>query len=141
MLPGGRRGKLKDWVRWQIGADGPGPEYCENTCREIRRRRGDANAEDPCAKCPEPAVFTENVVAVDLFCACQTQWREGGLDYQALETTARLLEIPLDPALFRKIQVVEAELIKASSDRAKRQREEAEAEADRARGARGRAGR
>lgn len=54
----------------------------------------------------------ENRQALELFLACQSQWRAGfagvvGLDYCGVEKAAAWLEIPMTRDVFRKIQVLE----------------------------------
>lgn len=121
MLARRPRKKLKDWIRWQLSADGPGPDYCR-LCR--RKRRSD----EPCEPCPEPSIFPENVPAVDFFLSIQTQWRTAlgghvGLDYAGVESAARLLGVDLDRNLFAKLQVLEVSYLEAMG--ARRAREDA----------------
>jgi hypothetical protein len=116
VLEGGAGKKLKDWIRWQLSADGPGPEYCRS-CRAKRR------SDDRCEPCPEVAVFPENVPAVDLFLDVQTQWRVGlggaiGLDYVGVEAAARLLGVPLGRDLFERLQVLEMSYLGALGEKA-----------------------
>ena len=73
------------------------------------------------------AVFAENVLAVRLFMALSTQWRitslstmssaqliQTGLDYQVVETTARLSGLgEIAPGDFHRLQIMEAEALAA----------------------------
>lgn len=61
----------------------------------------------------EITLWPENVPAVRLFLALGTQWRGSGLggaglDYAAIPPTAAMMEIPMSPALFDKLQIMEA---------------------------------
>lgn len=72
-------------------------------------------------------VFAENVLAVRLFMALSTQWRmtslstmssaqliQTGLDYQVVETTARLSGLgEIAPDDFHRLQIMEAEALAA----------------------------
>lgn len=54
---------------------------------------------------------------IELFFACNTQWRVGmagaiGLDYVAVETVIRRLRLKISPEQFRLFQVMEAEALK-----------------------------
>lgn len=64
--------------------------------------------------------------AAVLFLALETQWRTGGmaaaftgLDYAAIEPTARLAGIALDPRLFLDLRTMEHEALKAFAERAR----------------------
>lgn len=59
-----------------------------------------------------------------LFVGLETQWRTGGiaavptgLDYAAIEPTARLLGLELDGALFMDLQLMEGEALRAIAER------------------------
>lgn len=74
-------------------------------------------------------VMAENVTAVRLFVALRTQWRtvalstmakalivQTGLDYAAVETTARLKRLELVDGDFDRLQVMEAEALAAFAE-------------------------
>lgn len=77
----------------------------------------------PAAEAIELGIDDEGV-AVGLFLALDTQWRTAGmtgvlqgLDYQAIEPTARLLGLALNPAAFHDLRVLEAEALKALAEK------------------------
>jgi len=60
--------------------------------------------------------------AVELFMACQTQWRTGmvgvtGLDYMAVGLVAKTLGIKLSKKVFLWLQVMEGEALKQFSSK------------------------
>jgi len=66
------------------------------------------------------AIHPDNVETVTLFAALSTQWRHAGLtgvriglDYQAIEPTARMLGITLNPNIFSGLRVMEMEALAA----------------------------
>tara|TARA_R110002049_G_scaffold30388_8_gene104230 strand:- start:96 stop:353 length:258 start_codon:yes stop_codon:yes gene_type:complete len=63
-------------------------------------------------------VWPENWPAVQVFVACATQWRRAGLearrhglDYTAVESVMRLLEIQNPVATFQRVRRMEAEVL------------------------------
>lgn len=75
----------------------------------------------------EVEVAPDEADAVALFVAMGTQWhRHGmtgerlGLMYDAVEPTARLASIPIGPAMFGDLQIMEAAALAALAERAKR---------------------
>lgn len=79
------------------------------------------------------AIHPDNGPAVRLFLALQTQWRtlaistmsradlrRTGLDYGAIEPTARLLALDLDADLFARLRVLEVEALNAWGEEAAR---------------------
>jgi len=80
-------------------------------------------------------VEAENVAAIKLLLAMQTQWRSQalstwssarivntGLDYSVLEITARSRQIDLSPDTFARIQLAEAECLIAWAEERAAQR-------------------
>ena len=112
MLARGRSKKLRCWVRWITSADGAGPEYCR-LCKLARR------SDRRCEECPEPELLPENEPAVELFIRSMTQWRYDtrglplGLDYAGVEAAARMLGVEDVRDAFGRLQVIEAEWVKA----------------------------
>ena len=92
-----------------------GPGYC-------RACMGRRDSEEPCADCPEPALFVRNAALAQLLLACSTQWRVGatgmptGLDYQGVEIVARRYAIELPPEEFARFQHLEREYLKGLHD-------------------------
>jgi hypothetical protein len=92
-------------------------------------QRAQARAEFAGMAAPDEAfvVFAENVLAVRLFMALSTQWRitslstmssaqliQTGLDYQVVETTARLSGLgEIASGDFHRLQIMEAEALAA----------------------------
>lgn len=79
------------------------------------------------------AIHPDNGPAVRLLLACQTQWRtvalstmeraeirRTGLDYAAVEPTARMAGLEITPDGFARLRVLEAEAIKAWAEEARR---------------------
>ncbi|MDI3259472.1 MAG: DUF1799 domain-containing protein [Sinobacteraceae bacterium] len=66
--------------------------------------------------------------AVEVFLACQTQWRVGGmggllgLDYSAVDTVMRILRTPDRPETFAGVRVIERAVLAAMSEKAERER-------------------
>lgn len=62
--------------------------------------------------------------AIGLFCALDTQWLTAGLagvrtglNYGAIEPTARLLDIDVTPRTFLDLKIMEHEALKAQAER------------------------
>jgi len=60
----------------------------------------------------QPALMTENKVALKLWLLCNRQWRAGacgaiGLDWPAIMAIAKLYRIRITPELFRKFTAIE----------------------------------
>jgi hypothetical protein len=67
--------------------------------------------------------------AAALFVALETQWRTAGMaavmtgiDYSAIEPTARLIGVPLDGQVFFDLRTMEAEALKVFAERAAKER-------------------
>jgi len=71
-------------------------------------------------------ILRSNWPAVRLFWALGTQWRQGplsglsGLDYGAIEPTARLMGVTVTPELFRQLQILEGAALTALEERRSR---------------------
>ena len=71
-------------------------------------------------------VLTENWDAVRVFYALSSQWnhagfgRPVGLNYQAIEPTARMMGIDMTPEIFSGLQVMENEALRAIDERLQR---------------------
>jgi hypothetical protein len=98
-----------------------GPEDCR-ICRKL-------GTSVPCLPhetftgrgCAEPEILEENVPAIELFLAVQTQWRVGfsgatGLDYAGVEAAARLRGTALTADTFDRLQVLERAWLAALGD-------------------------
>ena len=127
MLGGWPCKKLTDWVRFQCAADGLGPSYCE-ACRG-KRASLNQDASQPCDKCPNPALWRENLPIVEMLGACRTQWRVNangeriGIDYTGLRVVAEIYGITLDQEFFALFQVLESAYVEALRNRAQREQE------------------
>lgn len=67
-------------------------------------------------------MLPENEAAVDLYLAAQTQWRHDqgertGLDYNALKITASMTGVKLTKNLFKKLQIIEKEILAVDYDK------------------------
>lgn len=113
-LAGGAGKKLIAWVRWVFAPEGqPGPNYCKEACGGLT-----------CKECPRPGLLPENVEAVNLFHACETQWQYAGrgvrvgLNYAAIEATMRMRETKDPQTVFEKLQILEWEVLNIDAKRA-----------------------
>ncbi|MGE0451847.1 MAG: DUF1799 domain-containing protein [Vicinamibacterales bacterium] len=101
--------KLVDAARWLYGG---GPAYC----RACRKTRGEDSQCEPCEK---PEIWPEHQHALQVFVACQTQWRTGGLggviglDYCAVAQVMRWQGVPVRRRadVWQDVQVLEAEAL------------------------------
>jgi len=84
-----------------------------------------------CGQCGAVELWPENVTAVLLYLACDTQWRYAGmsglptgLDYAGVRAVMDLQAIPSDahPALFQDLQTLEREHLAVSAERAAKER-------------------
>jgi hypothetical protein len=78
---------------------------------------------------PEPAeqlieLETDDWTAASLLLALDTQWKTAGmtgvihgLDYQAIEPTARLLGVEVTPPVFLALRTMEAEALRVFAER------------------------
>lgn|GEM_PF-1756948 len=89
--------------------------------RELEKLPAQAEAE------PVEMDAEDEGLAASLFLALGTQWRTAGmagtmqgLDYQAIEPTARLIGIEPKPRLLLHLQTMEAEALKCFAEQAKR---------------------
>ena len=84
-----------------------------------------------CGQCGAVELWPENVPAVLLYLACDTQWRYAGmsgvptgLDYAGVRAVMDLQAVPSDahPALFQDLQALEREHLAVSAERAAKER-------------------
>ena len=84
-----------------------------------------------CGQCGAVELWQENVPAVLLYLACETQWRYAGmsgvptgLDYAGVRAVMDLQAVPSDahPALFQDLQALEREHLAVSAERAAKER-------------------
>lgn len=112
------RKKLIAWARWITAADGPGPEYC-GACMASRR------CKTRCGECLEPMLLPECEDAVELFCACDTQWVYSGmngvrtgLDYAGVQAAARMLGVREVRRVFEGVRIIERAVLAVDRERA-----------------------
>jgi len=98
----GPRGKLKRVAR-DLFTPGPSAEEAKAWGLTIEEARG-----------PATEVWPDNLVTVNTFTACLTQWRVGqsgatGLDYSVLPTVLKLTDVPESewPDVFHGIRLME----------------------------------
>lgn len=109
--------KLIAWVRWIYSAgEDPGVTYCKEAC-------GDHALETPCGDCLRPRLLPENIEAVNVFHACDTQWRFAGngirmgLEYPAVSTVMALRETENKKDVFHSLKIMEAEVLTIELER------------------------
>ena len=96
-------------------------DYCEKTCKWNRK------SDQPCERCPEPEILSENEPVLQLFSASTTQFRQGfsgptGLDYPAVKLVADSLDQDF-LTLLPGIQVCEREYLNIVYSQQKKQQE------------------
>lgn len=92
-------------------ADGVGPSYCKHC-------RAKPNVSTQCNDCPKPEVWPENVTAVRLYHATQTQWKRTldgkklvGLDYAGVRAAMEMMGIEDQADTLERLQRMEVETI------------------------------
>lgn len=78
-------------------------------------------SEQPCAECPRPAIYEDNVPAFELFMDCQTQfsYTNGipiGLRFEALEFAMKCKGIQHTPEFFDRIKILETAFLGFARD-------------------------
>lgn len=123
-MPRGRTPKRLKAVarRWASGRSGSSrPEDAGDALtRQMLQAR--AGAVSPDSQVIE--IGAAEADAVHLFFSLDTQWRRVGmsaarvgLDYSAIEATARMLDLSMSPALFRDLRLMEGEALKEFAKR------------------------
>ena len=110
-----RQGRGKKLLAvWEWQTDKKRIEYCKR-CRKDKELK---EITPPCGDCgysQGPELMDQNLDAMDLWLAANTQWRSGfsliGLDYNVLFRLAEMMEIELSVCTFRKIQCLEQHVI------------------------------
>lgn len=80
------------------------------------------SAYDQAQEADEFEVWAENWDTVQLFLLVQTQWRTGsmggviGLDYDAVESGARLAKVDVTPEMFEGLRIMESSAVNALNE-------------------------
>lgn len=99
---------------WQSGD--VGPEYCK-ACRKARKTESDCDA------CPRPELLPENVQAIELFSAVQTQWQRRerdvleGFNYAGVKAAADMLQMKEIKPTFEKLRIMEKEVLTIQAEK------------------------
>lgn len=103
-------------ARWLTSAGERTTEDLTHLPAEVREKI----EADLAQRYPTPELCPENAGAVDLYLACQTQWRTGmggptGLDYTGVEASLRMGRVPRWqwPELFARLRVIELGVLSA----------------------------
>lgn len=112
------------WWRWAANT------RRAKMCAACVKRHGKRKDRPACRECEqrEPPLLADNVPAVRLMLACETQWRAGfggayGLDYPAVFQVAAALKIPVDAAVFRGLRALEHEQLAIWQEEADRHKD------------------
>ena len=69
-------------------------------------------------------LYEENCLAFEVFCSCSTQWRfagmsgvQTGLDYSAVESVMRMMNIEKTAETFQKVRLIEIGALNALSEK------------------------